>query len=274
MWWHMWCNQLDCSDYSDYCFSWIITTHLPCNIFYINVISKSLLKEYFSHNMKLLSKQQIQWTIIISHYGDVIMGTIASQTTSLMIVYSTIYSDADQRKYQSSASLAFARGIHWALVNSPYKWPVRRKMFPFDDVIMNRLAQDWGNFNCQCIGVTIVSHHAIDLCNLVFNFPTNNIQNWLTSCIQHLCSPLPALQYLPISLVGDIYLRPLSYQQHLACLHAHCWNLMLSTNYCCKGQAQQLDRSWSVITCSIKKNKSDVKRRNTPRPPRSVYHTK
>ena len=35
------------------------------------------------------------------------MGMIASQITSLMIVYSTVYSDADQRKYQSPASLAF-----------------------------------------------------------------------------------------------------------------------------------------------------------------------
>ena len=40
------------------------------------------------------------------------MGTTASQITSLTIVYSTVYSDADQRKHQSSASLAFVRGIH------------------------------------------------------------------------------------------------------------------------------------------------------------------
>ena len=63
------------------------------------------------------------------------MGAIASQT-SLVIVYSTVYSDADQSKHQSSASLAFVRGIHRGPVNSPHKWPVTRKMFPFDDVIM------------------------------------------------------------------------------------------------------------------------------------------
>ena len=40
------------------------------------------------------------------------------------------------RKHQSSASLAFVRGIHRGPVNSPHKWPVTRKMFPFDDVIM------------------------------------------------------------------------------------------------------------------------------------------
>ena len=64
------------------------------------------------------------------------MGTIASQITSLTIVCSTVYSDADQRKQQSSASLA-VRGIHMGPVNSLHKWPVTRKMFPFDDVIMH-----------------------------------------------------------------------------------------------------------------------------------------
>ena len=71
-----------------------------------------------------------------SHYNDVIMSTIASQITSLTIVYSDVYSGADQRKHQSSASLAFVKGIHRGPVNSPHKWPVTRKMFPFDDVIM------------------------------------------------------------------------------------------------------------------------------------------
>ena len=65
------------------------------------------------------------------------MGAIASQITRLTIVYSIVYSDADQRKHQSSASLAFVRGIHRGPVNSPHKWPVTRKMFPFDDVIMS-----------------------------------------------------------------------------------------------------------------------------------------
>ena len=45
------------------------------------------------------------------HYCDVIMGAMVSQI-SLNIVYSTDHSGADPRKYQSSASLAFVRGIH------------------------------------------------------------------------------------------------------------------------------------------------------------------
>ena len=61
---------------------------------------------------------------------------MASQITSLTIVYSTVYLGADQRKHQSTVSLAFVQGIHRGPVNSPHKWPVTRKMFPFDDVIM------------------------------------------------------------------------------------------------------------------------------------------
>ena len=70
------------------------------------------------------------------HYNDVIMGAIAFQTTSLTVVFSTVYSDADQTKHQSSASLAFLQGIHRGPVNSPHKGAVKRKMFPFNDVIM------------------------------------------------------------------------------------------------------------------------------------------
>ena len=64
------------------------------------------------------------------------MSPMASQITSLGIVYSTVYSGSDQRKHQSSASLAFVQRIHRGPVNSPQKWPVTRKMFSFDDVIM------------------------------------------------------------------------------------------------------------------------------------------
>ena len=76
-------------------------------------------------------------THILNHYNDVTMSAIASQITSLMIVYTIVYSGTDQRKHLSSASLAFVRGIHrHSPVNSQHKGPVTRKMFPFDDVIM------------------------------------------------------------------------------------------------------------------------------------------
>ena len=80
------------------------------------------------------------------------MGTIASQIASLTIVYLTDYSDTDQRKHQSSASLAFVRGIHRGPVDSPHKWPVTRKMFPFDDVIMNP-SRTW--YFMLCINIIV-----------------------------------------------------------------------------------------------------------------------
>ena len=64
------------------------------------------------------------------------MGTIASKITSLTIVYSTFYSGTDQNNHQSSTSLAFVWTIHRWPVDSQHTWPVTRKMFPFDDVIM------------------------------------------------------------------------------------------------------------------------------------------
>ena len=76
--------------------------------------------------------RELSWCQL--HYNDVIMSSLASQITSLTVAYSTVYSRADLK--HQSASLAFVWGIHWGPVNSPHKWPVTRKMLPFDDVIM------------------------------------------------------------------------------------------------------------------------------------------
>ena len=70
-----------------------------------------------------------------THYCDVIMGAMGSQFTSLTIVHSTVYSGVDQRKHQSSASLAFLweiTGDRWI----PAQMASNAEMFPFDDVIM------------------------------------------------------------------------------------------------------------------------------------------
>ena len=79
---------------------------------------------------------------VVPHYDDVIMTMLASQITSLPVVCSIVYSDVNQKKHQSSASLAFVREIHRGPVNFPHKWPVTRKMFPFDDVIMEAGIKD------------------------------------------------------------------------------------------------------------------------------------
>ena len=84
----------------------------------------------------------------IVHYSDVIMSTMASQITRLTIVYS----GADQRKHQSSASQAFVRGTHRWRVNYHHKGPVTRKMFPVDDVIMY---SDYHRHNSTFVYLTV-----------------------------------------------------------------------------------------------------------------------
>ena len=78
----------------------------------------------------LATSQPIQ----TSHYNNVIIGAMASRLCTQP--YSTVCSDADQRKHQSSASLAFVRGIYQWPVNFLHKGPVIRKTFPLDDIIM------------------------------------------------------------------------------------------------------------------------------------------
>ena len=110
------------------------------NTFFPKVASKQTDQQtnqrWWLHNHSYHVMDLNDWLCVIKHYDGVIMGAIASQITSLTIVYSTVYSGADQSKHQSSSSLAFVWGIHRGPVNSPHKWPVTRKMFSFDDVIM------------------------------------------------------------------------------------------------------------------------------------------
>ena len=90
------------------------------------------------------------------YYLDVIMGAISSQITSLAIVYSAVNSGPGQRKHQSSASLAYVLWIHQWPVNSPHKWQVTQKMFPFNDVIKRRYISE----NTQ-ISVVVVEHYRV-----------------------------------------------------------------------------------------------------------------
>ena len=88
--------------------------------------------------LHLLQKtmMSIRWQLVM-HYRDIIMSATAPQFTSGSIVYSTCYSGTD-KKHQSSASLAFVTGLHQWPVDSPHKGPITRKMFPCDDVIMDK----------------------------------------------------------------------------------------------------------------------------------------
>ena len=126
----------------------------------------------------------------ITTLSHVIMGAIASQITSLTIVYSIVYSDADQRKHQSSASLAFVRGIHRGPVNSPHKWPVTRKMFPFDDVIMLCLfvghcdtasVSDWTRLRHRLFNTSTNQHLNLSWLELRRTFSMHNYQMFTIS---------------------------------------------------------------------------------------------
>ena len=114
------------------------------------------------------------------------MDTIASQITSLTIVYSTVYSDADQRKHQSSASLAFVRGILRGSVNSPHKWPVTRNMFPFDDFIMRNHLSDTSASGPKVFAISVA---------------TSVVQGWImfTVWVVWLCSVIRQPSILPLN---------------------------------------------------------------------------
>ena len=120
----------------------------------------------------LVLENSTAYNIIWSHYCDVIMRANASQIPSLRIVYSTVYSGADQRRRQSSASMAFVRGFHRGPVNSPHKWPVTRKMFPFDDVIMisQTLLTTLPQYNVACIHDVAMFGMCLIWCRYLYMF--------------------------------------------------------------------------------------------------------
>ena len=68
------------------------------------------------------------------------MSAMASEITGVSIVCSTICSGADQNKKNKLPSLAVVRVNHRRAVDSPHERPVTRKIFPFDDVIIEGMA--------------------------------------------------------------------------------------------------------------------------------------
>ena len=143
------------------------------------------------------------------------MGAIASQITSLTIVFSTVYLDTDQRKHHSSASLAFVRGIHRRPVNSPHKRPVTQKVFPFDDVIMVSGRSTFQPFSCwiyfRALNLTLHFHHflstdagssnrsswkAIQLNPSLLNMMTSSNGN-IFRVTGHLCEEFPGHRWIP-----------------------------------------------------------------------------
>ena len=129
-WWFVLRNNLDKLTALLKCLSYIISNLWYTTSSWINFL---VMHGSYNHPVILINAMyipircSIYQNICSLHcgYNDVILSAMAYQITSLTIVYSTVYSGADQRKHQSSASLAFVR---WP-VNSPHKWPITRKMF-------------------------------------------------------------------------------------------------------------------------------------------------
>ena len=78
---------------------------------------------FIPHVYDKAAKKSLQWC----HNGR---DSVSNHQSHDCLLNRFIHSDANQRKHQSSASLAFVRGIHRWPVNSPQKWPVTRKRFP------------------------------------------------------------------------------------------------------------------------------------------------
>ena len=132
----------DCTEYAKFPCDWISFLETVGKIIFIefrvrsNYLYRGVhMKPLCYMNVCNYNEKHKQFTCVwrgLYHYTDVIMSTMASQITSLTIIYTTVYLSVDQRKYQSSASLAFVRGIHRWPVNSPHNRPLTRKMSPFD----------------------------------------------------------------------------------------------------------------------------------------------
>ena len=122
------------------------------------VKSRDLLDEHVQRTHSVWGNGHSFFQFAQRHYTDVIMTTMSSQITSLMAVHSIVYSDADQRKHQSSASLAFVWGIHWDRWIPRTKSQLRGKCFHLMTSSWNcsqlYLQMVWllcGWWHCRCI---------------------------------------------------------------------------------------------------------------------------
>ena len=115
----------------------------------------------------------------LTHYSDVIMTRVASQITGASFFCSIVCSCADQRKHQSSASLASVRGIQRWLMDSPHKGPVTRKMFPFDDVVMDYSSEEGKKYLILCnVIFAAVYQQWVGGLGVSYNIPNHQPMQW------------------------------------------------------------------------------------------------
>ena len=112
--------------------------------------------------------RNVSWDpVFMNHYNDVIMGAMASPITSLTIVYSTVYSGADQRKHQRSSSLALVRGIH--------RWFPTRRVGNAENVSIW-----WRHHGLKALPVVFTEHTLAQELNIA--------SSWCVDGVAHKCS--------------------------------------------------------------------------------------
>ena len=156
-------------------FGFVVVKQRECLPIPLRVISLTLGQIYHCRNVNEESL----------HYNDVIMSANASPITGVSIVCSTVGSDADQRKRQNSASLAFVQEIYrWPV----HKRPVTRKMCPFDDVITGK----HGHIHCINPRPTIMNtntkllkHNKVMCCITWLKYYTFGLNAQLITVMSH-----------------------------------------------------------------------------------------
>ena len=142
---------------------------------------------------------------------------MASEITSVSIVYSTVCSGADQRQHQRSISLAFERGIHQWPVNSPHKGTVMEKMFPFDDVITLLF----------CISYNIVYRPPKARTGAPWPYPSSVGQSMILNFAQHCSDTTRYMNKRTMQPMNSVHKNTVFCQGcvqwgHFACLYLKC----------------------------------------------------
>ena len=187
-------------------------------------------------------QQTMRWPSY--HYSDVIMGEMATQITSLTIVNPTVYSGAGQRKHRT---LAFVRGIYRRPVNSPHRWSITRKMFPFDDVIMVTYDDHVPHslFEVTFTAVNIKSYSQVMILYFHWNGSFLNfchLQYFPTSILQtgELCSWWGHEKY------SDWLNSQLINRWYWLCYHSFCFTVMLKSLETCDWKYAVTN--WKIMT--------------------------
>ena len=157
------------------------------------------------------------------------MAAIASQITSLTIVYSTVYSDADQRKHQSSTSLAFVRGIHRGLMNSPHKWPVSGKCF-------HLMMSSWSR-HCF-VPRTFLSWHSYAMSSHFCRMSCSFIQICFSVSRDNVCGTFPSIMWLKTPYCHSCF-WPLNFH-----IRATCFKFPQKIHSTKKGRVYEWQNAW------------------------------